>query len=217
MPRQGAPAELQPSQLQLQRELQQLAQAEASKAAPPAPGASPQLSMAIRLGLFVALLVSNGMVLLAPAAERGTKRIRVLEFPGTTCFVMLVACTIDTCLGECGGASDWVRPLKAALFLPCYGLLVLLVAPYPDDVFGAFDMRNASPEGVLIQLTVELMLNGVLAEFARWFGTLIVDDVEGGCSLLASTGGFVLPFILFIRQPNLRMRIEYLSQFFAAK
>jgi hypothetical protein len=172
--------------------------------------------MAIRLGLFVALLVSNGMVLMAPAAERGTKRIRLLEFLGTTCFVMLAACTIDTCLAECG-ARDWVRPLKSALFLPCYGLLVLLAAPFPDDVFGAFDMRNASPEGVLIQLTVELMLNGVLAEFARWFGTLLVGDVQGGCSLLASTAGFVLPFILFIRQPNLRMRIEYLSQFLAAK
>jgi hypothetical protein len=170
--------------------------------------------MGVRIGLFIALLVSNGMVLLS--SERGTNYIKKLELLGMACFLLLAACTIDGCMADYFGARDWVRPIKAALFLPCYAVLVLPVAHYPDDVFGPFDWRHASPEGTLIQLTVELMLNGALAEFARWFGTLIVGDVQGGCSLLASTTGFVLPFILFIRQPNLRQRIEFLSRFLAA-
>jgi len=159
------------------------------------------------------------MVLMAPVAERQTHRMRTLEFFGTTCFVMLIACTLDTLLNEYGGGSDWVRPLKALLFLPCYGLLLLPLAPYPDQMIwgGDHDYRNATAEGVLMKLSVELMLNGMLAEFARWFSTLLVSDVQGGCSLLASTAGFVGPAILFIRQPNLRMRIEYLAQFLATK
>ena len=32
------------------------------------------------------------------------------RFFGTTCFVMLIACTLDTLLNEYGGGSDWVRP-----------------------------------------------------------------------------------------------------------
>jgi hypothetical protein len=195
-----------------------MAQAEAQKGPAPggAPGPSPQLSLAFRIGLFVAFLVTNGMVLMAQPAERATNRMKKIEFLGTACFVWLAATCVDSFLADFG-ARDWVRPLKAALFLPCYGLLVLICAPYTDDVMGPHDYRNASAEGVLIRLTVELMLNGVLAEFARWFGTFLVGDVQGGCSLLASTAGFVLPVILYTQQPNLRLRIEYLSAFLAAK
>merc|ERR1719409_1644309 len=104
--------------------------------------------------------------------ERQTRRIRMLEFLGTACFVLLAACSLDSCLVEYGGkVSGLGRPLKSALFLPCYGLLVLLGSPYPDNVFAPFDLRDASAQAEVVKITVELFLNGVLAEFARWFVT----------------------------------------------
>jgi len=210
---------------EMQRELQRGMQQLAAQQAPAEQGAAlhtpnpvhPHLALAARVGLFVALLVSNGMVLLASVEERQTRRIRMLEFLGTACFVLLAACSLDSCLVEYGGkVQGLVRPLKSALFLPCYGLLVLLGSSYPDNVFAPFDLRDASAQAVVVQITVELFLNGVLAEFARWFVKLLVGEVPG-CSLLAATAQFVGPAILFVRQPNLRLRIEYLGYFLAYK
>merc|ERR1719424_187634 len=172
-----------------------------------------QVANLVRLGLFIALIVCNGIVLCASPQERGTSRIRTLEFLGTSFFIMLACCTIDGVLTHYGAGKELLRPVKAALFLPCYCLPLLLAARYPDELFAPFQHHVATPEGCLMQLTVTVMMDGILAELCRWWAHMLVSDMAGNCPLLASTAGYVVPLILFVQQPNLRMRIEYLHSF----
>jgi hypothetical protein len=172
-----------------------------------------QMANLVKLGLFVALIVCHGTVLFASPKERGTMRIRTLEFLGTSFFIMLACCTLDSVLSHYAGGKELIRPIKAAMFLPCYCLPLLLAARYPDEVFGTFERHVATPEGCLIQLTCTVMIDGVLAELCRWWAHMLVTDMAGNCPLLASAAGYVVPLILFVQQPNLRSRIEYLHAF----
>jgi hypothetical protein len=172
-----------------------------------------QAANMVRFGLFIALVVCNGLVLCASPQERGTPRMRTLEFLGTSFFIMMVCATVDGVMTHYAPGNELLRPVKAAMFLPCYCLPLLLAARYPDEMFNPFERHVATPEGCLMQLTCTVMVDGILAELCRWWAHMLVSDMGGNCPLLASTAGYVVPLILFVQQPNLRMRIEYLHSF----
>jgi hypothetical protein len=129
---------------------------------------------------------------------------------------MMAACCLDSALSYLKSGKELIRPIKAALFLPCYCLPLLLFARFPDEFFAPFDRFTATTEGCLLKLTVVIMMDAVLAELCRWWAHMLVTDMPGTCPLLASAAGYVVPLIIFVQQPNLRLRIEYLHSFLTA-
>jgi hypothetical protein len=115
---------------------------------------------------------------------------------------------------DCCGGKEWVRPFKGALFLPQYFCLVLLLAPSADKFMGDFDQKTADPEGVLCDLVGELLVDAGLAWLCQYISNILVAEMPPKtCPIMASALGYVLPLTLWVTQPNLRLRIEYLSSF----
>jgi hypothetical protein len=172
-----------------------------------------QIAAWVRIGLFVVLLVCNGMVLMAQPEDRGSVKNQHLGFMGTMAFVMLMASSLDGCFDSCGAGKAWVRPIKAAFYCPTYLLLVLLLAKSVDEYLAPFNQRIASPEGELLALVGELVLDGLLAEFVKWIMNMLHMEAQGGSPIMVSATMYILPLALFVTQQNLRLRIEYLSSF----
>jgi len=156
-------------------------------------------------------LVCNGMVLLVKPEERATVRNMHLAFLGTVFFVMLICSSIDDCVNNCCGGF---RLLKTAMFLPQYFCLLLLLAPSADQYFGDFDQKSADPEGVLRDLVSELVVDAGLAWLIQYISNILVAEAPPeSCSIMASASSYVLPLSLYVMQPNLRLRLEYLGSF----
>jgi hypothetical protein len=143
-----------------------------------------------------------------------TTKYQKLAFYSTTLFVMIACASLDAFITDFSGGKPWARPIKAGFFLTCVCLVLFFAAPYPDDYFGAIPEKILTPEdfrSVSFSLLFELMADGVLAEVSRWFTTLLVSDTEKTDSLFSSASWYVMPLTIYMRQPNLRARIDYMT------
>lgn len=139
-----------------------------------------------------------------------TLKYQKLGFYSTTLFVMIACASLDAFITDFSGGKAWARPIKAGFFLPCICLLLIFVAPYPDDYFGALVKKPVpEPSSVFWTLVLELIADGVLAEACRWFTTCLVSDTEKSDSLFASASWYVVPLTIYLRQPNLQSRLQY--------
>jgi hypothetical protein len=202
-----------PVPVQLQRELARLQGGGQSPFDKWLSGINQQIAAWVRIGLFIVLLVCNGMVLMAQPEDRGSVKNQHLGFMGTMSFVLLMSSSLDGCFDSCGAGRAWVRPIKAAFYCPTYCLLVLLVAKWVDEYLAPFNQKIASPEGELCALVGELFLDGLLAEFCKWIINMLHAEAQGSSPIMVTATMYVLPVTLYVTQQNLRLRIEYLSSF----
>jgi hypothetical protein len=166
---------------------------------------------AVRMGMFAGLIWCQVQIFRAPARERMNTHYQRLGFYSTSLFVMIAMASLDSFITDFSGGKPWARPIKAGFFLPCICLLLFFFAPYPDDYFGAIERKPPpTPSSVFWPLVFELIADGIFAEAARWFTTCLVSDTENE-SLFASAAGYVVPLTIYLRQPNLQSRLQYMA------
>jgi hypothetical protein len=167
---------------------------------------------AVRFSMFVGLIWCQVEIFRAPARERMTPKYQRLAFYSTSLFVMIACASLDSFITDFSGGKPWARPIKAGFFLPCICLTLFFAAPYPDDYFGAIAKKPApTPSTVFWPLVFELIADGVLAEAARWLTTCLVSDTEKSDSLFASASWYVVPLTIYLRQPNLQSRLQFMA------
>jgi hypothetical protein len=168
------------------------------------------ISQAVRFGLFGGLIWCQIEIWRAPARERMMHKYQLMSFYSTSLFVLIAMASLDSFITDFSGGKSWGRPIKSGFFLPCICLVLIFFGPYPDDYFGPIAKKGETPSTVLWPLVYQLIADGFLAEAARWFTTCLISDPDSE-SLWSSAAPYVVPMTIFLRQPNLQSRLQYMS------